>query len=74
MSTSAMLKKMAAPFLTLPKLWPPKVPLFKEKIHAHPRSRLNAAHILLFLSITFGGFEPSHGLLVFVEVGDNYTI
>jgi hypothetical protein len=39
--------KKAAPFLTLP-IRHPKVPLFKEKMHVHPRSRLNATPIFFF--------------------------
>jgi len=40
--------KKAGPLLTLPKLRLPKVPLFKEKMHVHPRSRLNATPIFFF--------------------------
>jgi len=47
-----------------------KVPLNPSgRIHAHPRNLLSATFKLPFLSITFGGFKPSSGFFIGVEVG-----
>ena len=40
-----------------------------ERIHAHPRNLLSATFKLPFLSITYGGTEPSKGFFMVVEAG-----
>jgi hypothetical protein len=50
--------------MTLPIRWLPKMPLFShEKMHAHPRSLLDATSNFLFKILPLEAVRPSHGLL-----------